>query len=137
MIPPEPFDYYLPGTDLTIRFYDFDILQPFARVLDVILFSKASKDAINVHSKADVPIDLDLVYTATSEVPGVKQKVILAFFPGPKMTWKTWSEVILGLVWFTGCYEDVGLHFIVLQQFEGKVAEGHIINDVGPTTDSK
>ena len=101
------------------------------------LFAKASRDAINVHNKADVPIDLDLVYTAASEVLGVKQKVILAFFPGPKMTWKLWAEVILGLVWFTGCYEDVGLHFLVLRQFEGKVAEGHIINDVGPFIDSE
>ena len=101
------------------------------------IFRKANIDAINVHKKSDVPIDLDLVYTAASEVPGAKQKIILALFPGPKMTWKIWSEVILGLVWFTGCYEDVGLHFIVLQQYEGKVAEGHIINDVGPTTDSE
>ena len=101
------------------------------------LFVKAGKDATNVHKKADVPMGLDLVYTATSEVPGVKQKIILAFFPGPKMTWKSWAEVIVGLAWFTGCYEDVGLHFIVLQRHQGKVAEGHIINDVGPTIDSE
>ena len=95
------------------------------------LFVKANRDAINVHKKADVPIGRDLVYTAESEVPGAKQKVILAFFPGPKVTWKLWTEVILGLVSFTGCYEDVGLHFIVIQRYEGKVAEGHIVNDVG------
>ena len=101
------------------------------------LFIKANRDAIDVHKKADVPIDLDLVYTAVSEVPGVTQKVILAFFPGPKMTWKLWTEVIRGLVVFTACFEDVGLHFIVLQRLEGKVAEGHIINDVGPFIDSE
>lgn len=112
-------------------------MKPFARALDVNLFVKANRDAINVHRKADVPIGRDLVYTARSEVTRSKQKVILAFFPGPNMTWKSWTEVIVGLVWFTGCYEDVGLHFIVLQGFKGKVAEGHIINDVGPSIDSE
>ena len=92
---------------------------------------------INVHRKADVPIGRDLVYTAESEVPGAQQKVFLAFFPGPKMTWKLWAEVIFGLVWFTDCFEDMGLHFVVLQWHEGKVAEGHIINDERPTIDSE
>lgn len=100
------------------------------------LFVQANKDAINVHRKAKVPMGRNLVYTAKSKVPGSMQKVILAFFPGPKMTWKLWAEVIFGLTWFTGCYEDVGLHFIVVQRYEGKVAEGHILNDVGSSTES-
>ena len=53
------------------------------------------------------------------------------------MTWKLWAEVIFGLVWFTDCFEDMGLHFVVLQWHEGKVAEGHIINDERPTIDSE
>ncbi len=101
------------------------------------LFLKANRDAIDVHGKADVPIGRDLVYTAASEVPGDQQEVALAFFPGPKMTWKLWTEVIFVLVWFTGCYEDVGLHFIVVLRHEGKVAEGHIIYDEKPTIDSE
>lgn len=101
------------------------------------LFLQANKEAIEVHRRANVPIGRDLVYTAKSEVPGSKQKVILAFFPGPKMTWNLWTEVIFGLTWFTGSFEDVGLHFIVVQRYEGKVAEGHILNDNGPSLESQ
>lgn len=101
------------------------------------LFLQATKEALEVHRSADVPIGRDLIYTAKSEVPGSQQKVILAFFPGPKMTWKLWTEVISGLKWVMGEYEDVGLHFIVVQQHQGKVAEGHILNDDGPSFDSQ
>ena len=67
------------------------------------LFLKSNRAAINVHKKADVPIGRDLVYTAESEVPRAQQKVVLAFFPGPKMTWKImgggnlWAGVVHGL----------------------------------------
>ena len=101
------------------------------------LFVQANKDASEVHRSADVPIGRDLLYTAKSEVPGSEQKVVLAFFPGPKMTWKLWTAVIIGLNWITGEFEDVSLHFIVVQRYQGKVAEGHILNDDGLSFESQ
>ena len=101
------------------------------------LFQQALKDAFEVHRRADVPIGRDLIYTAKSEVPGSEQKVVLALFPRPKMTWKLWAAAITGLTYITGTFEDVGLHFIVIQRFEGKIAEGHILNDDGPSSESQ
>ena len=101
------------------------------------LFLQAEKDAYEVHRRADVPIGRDLIYTAKSEVPGSEQKVVLAFFPGPKMTWNLWTAVIDGLKWITGEFEDASLHFIVVQKYQGKVAEGHILNNDGPSFESQ
>ena len=101
------------------------------------LFLQAHKDAFEVHRGADVPIGRDLIYTAKSEVAGSEQKVVLAFFPRPKMTWEMWGAVIHGLSWITGEFEDVGLHFIVVQKYQGKVAEGHILNDDGLSSEAQ
>ncbi len=125
------------GTDLTLRLFDFDSLDPFSRALGIELFLKASVDANIRHLRPNEPIGLDLIYTAKSEVPGSEQSVLLTFSPKPLMTWSLWSFVINGLVHFTYEYEDVGLHFIVIQRGQGKIGEGHIINLPGSTTDSE
>ena len=110
-LPPEPFEYGVPHTGLTIRLSHFGVHLPAYNVLLCLL---DAANAANLHWGDTEPIGPNVL---VSESARVELKMVST----NDISWYQWAATIQALTDFVIMYEFVHMDFAILN------AQGHVI----------
>ena len=116
----DPFDYHEPGSSQTIEFYAYGA--ELSKLEASSCFRKALYSAITQHGSAPT-----LMGTEAIMYPSTSDHVFLTLVPRDTMTWRMWSEALLGLMDFLLTHEGREWQFLILEEgLEGEVGYGAI-----------
>lgn len=116
-LPPDPFYFPVPASDLVIRFEGFGgVISP----SDVQFCLLQAANIVNTHFGSDEPMSVAAFQTNSGSVR-------LKLYPSGRLTWGEWGAVVRGITHFVAAYEFVDLDFYIFED-GNKIGGGLLTN---------